>query len=189
MQLEIEKLIEQIKRGNLKAFKNLVEQNQKYAFQLAFRILCEEEEAKDVVQESFIKIWKNIENYNSKVKFKSWMYKIVTNSAIDRLRAIKKVNIVKIEDVSEKLEKMNYSGLEVQLDNQEAGNLIRKISDRLPEKQRIVFILRDLQGFESIEVENILGLDETSVKSNLYHARKAVKTQLIKILNYEGRLS
>ena len=189
MHQRIEIVIDQIKNGNRSAFKSLVEQNQVYAFRLAFRILCDEEEAKDVVQDSFIKIWKNIHDFNPKVKFQSWMYKIVTNSAIDRLRIIKRIKPVKIEDVVEELEKINNSGLETQLDNQEVGKMIQLISSELPEKQRIVFTLRDLQGLKSEEVEEILELDETSVKSNLYHARKTVKSKLVKIFKYEGKMS
>ncbi len=187
MSLELKDIIDKIKSGDKAAFKELVEQQQQYAFSLAFRILCNEEDARDTVQDSFIKIWRNIKSYNPKMKFTTWIYKIVTNSAIDRLRSAKRFSQVNLEDVSEILDKMNHQDLQVQLDNQEMGQLIHLIADELPEKQRMVFVLRDIQGVNSSEVVEILGQKETSVKSNLYHARKFIREKLEKIMDYERR--
>ncbi len=85
-------IIEKVKNGNKEAFGILVEKHQQYAFTLAFRIVCNEDDARDVVQDSFVKMWKNIKLYNSKNKFTTWMYSIVTNTAIDMLRSIRKRN-------------------------------------------------------------------------------------------------
>ena len=188
MQSELKKIINKVKKGDQRAFRLLVEQHQKYAYNLAFRLLCDEEEARDAVQDSFIKIWQKITDYKIELKFTTWMYKIVTNTAIDRLRSIKRLNLVQLEDVSEKLEKMNEQGFENQMDNKETGQLIRLISEGLPQKQRLVFVLRDIQGLGSAEVENILSLPETSIKSNLYHARKMIREKLTKIMAYERRV-
>jgi len=103
MQFEIEKIIKEIKDGKQDAFRKLVEEYQQYAFNLAFRILCDEEEARDTVQDSFIKIWRKINEYDTNIKFTTWMYKIVTNTAIDRIRSIKRQKSVNIDEVSEKL--------------------------------------------------------------------------------------
>ena len=189
MQLEIEKTILQIQIGDNKAFKTLVEEYQQYAFKLAFRIVCNEDDAMDVVQESFIKIWKKINMYKPEIKFTTWMYKIVSNTAIDKLRLIKRNDHLSIEDVSLLLDRMSGENPDIQFDNLETGQLIRTISESLPEKQKLVFILRDLQGMNSNEVERILDMNETSVKSNLYFARKGIREKLNKLLSYERRLS
>jgi RNA polymerase sigma-70 factor (ECF subfamily) len=161
--------------------------HQQYAFNLAFRIILNEDDAKDIVQESFIKIWKNLNIYDLKVKFTTWMYKIVTNTAIDRIRKMKKVGIVSLENLQEKVDDIIYSNPEASLTNKQLVQMISFLGDKLPEKQRLVFLLRDMQGLESAEVEHILELSETSVKSNLYHARRSIRQKLIKILNYERR--
>jgi RNA polymerase sigma-70 factor (ECF subfamily) len=189
MRLDTGDIIKQAMKGSQQAFRQLVEKYQPYAFKLAFRILADDEEARDAVQESFIKIWKNLSNYDPKMKFSTWMYKIVTNSAIDRLRSIKRMNLVNIDDISEKLEKISNPGTEEYLDNKETGQLIRIVCEELPEKQRLIFILRDLHGMESQEVESILDLPDTSVKSNLYLARKAIRERLSRLLAYERRTS
>lgn len=189
MQWDTEKIILQIQKGDNNAFKILVEEYQQYAFKLAFRIVCNDEDAKDVVQESFIKIWKNMKTYKREIKFTTWMYKIITNTAIDKLRVIKRNNHVNIKDVSQLLDLMSNEHPDIQFDNLETGQLIRTISESLPEKQKLVFILRDLQGMGSKDVEEVLDMNETSVKSNLYFARKAVREKLNKLISYERRLS
>ncbi len=188
MQQDIVNIIEEVKSGNKMAFKHLVEEHQQYAFNVAFRVVCNEEDAKDVVQDCFIKIWKNINSFNAKLKFTTWMYKIVINSAIDKLRSGKRANMINIDNVSEKLCHLDLNGPDVQIENQEIGNIISLISDGLPEKQKLVFVLRDIQGFDSVEVQNILDMHETSVKSNLYNARQFVRKKLSKLLACERRL-
>lgn len=177
--------IKKIMSGDKNAFKRLVESYQQYAFSVAFRILCDEEEARDGVQEAFIKIWKNLHNYKASMPFKTWLSSIVTHTAIDRLRVISRQNQVSIHQVSEHLNGMSADSFLEKLENREAGRLIRAISARLPEKQRLIFILRDIQGMSSSEVQFVLNLPESAVKSNLYYARNTVRKQLQQILAYE----
>ena len=185
MQIVPENIIDKARNGDKKAFGKLVMQYQQYAFNLAFRIVNNEDDARDIVQDSFIKIWKNMKLYNPNIKFATWMYKIVSNTAIDHLRSNKKMEKVSLDDFHEKLEQNNYHSPETVLNNKETGHLISSFADTLSEKQKLVFVLRDLQGLNSSEVEDILDLPETSVKSNLYHARKAIREKLHKILSYE----
>ena len=185
MQNEPENIFNKARNGDKEAFGNLVKKHQQYAFNLAFRLSCNEDDARDIVQDSFIKIWKNIKHYNPKMKFTTWMFKIVSNTAIDHLRSSKKMNKVNIDDFHDKLEQNNVHTPETLLNNKETGHLISSFADTLSEKQKLVFVLRDLQGLNSSEVEDILDLPETSVKSNLYHARKAIREKLHKILSYE----
>ncbi|MBU2650641.1 MAG: RNA polymerase sigma factor [Bacteroidetes bacterium] len=187
MQIVTRDIINEIKNGSQEAFRKLVEEQRQYAYNLAFRILCDEEEAKDSVQESFIKIWRKIGEYDTRMKLTTWMYRIVTNTAIDRFRSIRRANTMKIDDLGDKLQQMQEDSMELILDNKELGQIIRLLADKLPEKQRLVFAMRDLQEMSSEEVEAILEIDETQVKSNLYHARKAVKEKLNYILNGERK--
>lgn len=187
MQQDIVNIIEEVKSGNKTAFKHLVEEYQQYAFNVAFRVVCNEEDAKDVVQESFIKIWKKVNSFDVKLKFTTWMYKIVTNSAIDKLRSSTRTNTINIDKVSENLCRLDTHGPDVQIENRELGNMIKFISEELPEKQKLVFVMRDIQGFDSVEVEKILEMHHTSVKSNLYNARQLVRKKLSKLLAYERR--
>lgn len=92
MQDDLSQVIGKIKNGDHAAFRWLVENYQKPAFSLAFRIICNEDDARDSVQESFIKIWKKIDPYRDGSSFITWMFKIVSNGAIDKLSAQKKTS-------------------------------------------------------------------------------------------------
>ncbi len=176
-------LIIKAKDGDKKAFSVLVTRYQKYAFNLAFRFTCNEDDAKDIVQDSFIKIWNNINSFNSKNKFSTWMYKIITNTAIDQKRGSKQTD-VGIEDINEKLIKF-YEDPETQYTNEELAKLINESTKILSEKQRVIFVLKDLQGLTTDEVCQIMNQTAETVKSNLYHARKSVRNYLNQILNFE----
>jgi len=188
MRKELEIIISSARNGDKKAMGLLVQQYQQYAFNLAFRLVCNEDDARDVVQDSFIKMWRNMKQFNPEIKFTTWMYKIVTNTAIDLLRSTKKMNLVSIDDFQEKFVSASADNPEIQLNNKETGQMIRSISNTLSEKQKLVFVLKDLQGLSSSEVGDVLDLSTNSIKSNLYHARKVIKEKMQKILSYEGRV-
>lgn len=187
--MDIKRIIRKIQKGDQSAFKQLVEHFQEYAFKLAFRIVCNEDDARDVVQDSFIKVWRTIKNYDVSVKFTTWLYKIVTNSAIDQYRKNTKRRTVSIDSVAYTPFDIDSDKTQQNLDNIEIAKLIAQLSDGLPDKQRVVFILRDIQGLDSQEVQEILELSETVVKSNLYHARKSLKGKLSKLMVLERRLA
>lgn len=183
--MDLKKIIQQIKKGNQEAFQQLVEYYQTYAFRLAFKIVCNEEDAKDIVQDSFIKIWKNIKQYKQSVKFSTWLYKIVTNTAIDLYRSKERKPTVPINEILVFTDRLENDNPENKLINRELGALFQRLADDLSEKQRLVFILRDLQGNSSKEVQDILEMSEDAVKSNLYLARRSISEKLITLKVYE----
>lgn len=187
MQQVFDDILEEAKAGNKVAFKHLVEEHQQFAFNVAFRVMCNQEDAKDVVQESFIKVWKNISKFNVKMKFTTWMYKIIVNTAIDKRRSSKRTHTISIDHISEHSIQLERLHADEQLENKELGQIIASISDGLPTKQRLVFVLRDIQGLNSREVGKALDMAETSVKSNLYNARQFVKKRLSKLITNERR--
>lgn len=187
MQQTLHEIIRAVKNGDKEAFRKLVEEFRHGAFRLAFRMLGDEEDARDVVQESFIKMWQKINSYKETEKFTGWMYRIVSNTAIDRMRAVKRHPRVSIDDIQGRLVLLTDDSDHRRLENKEAGELIRMMTEDLPEKQRIIFSLRELEGLSSEEVEAVTGFSEDIVKSNLYHARKAIRERLEAIFNYERR--
>jgi RNA polymerase sigma-70 factor (ECF subfamily) len=181
----LQKIIQQIQKGDKDAFRKLVEKYQQTAFRLAFRMLGDEDEARDVVQDSFIRIWEKFNTYNEKEKFTSWMYRIVSNRAIDSLRAISRRPVISLEKLIPESLETGESGIDILMENREVGELIRSITNGLPEKQQLVFSLRDLQGLSTKEVQDISGMTETVIKSNLYHARKTIREKLTAIMKFE----
>jgi len=185
MPYNIQEIIRCVRSGDLSAFRKLVTMYQQPAYRLAFRILGNEEEAKDAVQESFIKIWRKIGSFDPSREFIPWMYRIIVNTSNDRLRTIHRHTMIPLDQVSQKLEAFLQNHSKTAADNHELAIIIKGLTGMLPEKQRLVFILRDIEGMTSKEVELITELTETSVKSNLYYARKSVRERLLRILEKE----
>jgi RNA polymerase sigma-70 factor, ECF subfamily len=172
-------ILSRSKTKDLAAFQKLVEYYQTYAFTLAFRLICNEDDAKDIVQESFIRIWKHIADYDFSIKFSTWLYKIVTNLCFDHLKSKKRRNSISIDVV--KNASLNFlfdKDLEENLVNQNLVKVIESIANGLNEKQRIVFILRDLQELEMDEIAEIMNMSAGQIKSNLYYARQNIRLQL-----------
>ncbi len=161
------------KAGNAIAFRQLVETYQSYLYSVAFRYLGGRCEAEDAVQETFVKTWKNLHKYRSETKFSTWVYKILINHCLD----VKKQRAFRTQQNSlsiDTIESMaaSSSPLTVLTQAEVSQTIVRAASVALAGKQKMVFVLRDLEGFEPTEVCQILGMDENQLKSNLYHARK-----------------
>lgn len=175
---ELLKLIREAQKGDLNAFETVLKNYQYYAYTVAFRVLTNDDDAKDVVQECFIRIWKNLGGYNAKVKFTTWMYKIVINLCYDKLRR-RKTEYERNEVLDEQFIGSDDNPEQL-LANKEQAEIIKHISDGLPEKQRMVFVLRDLEELTTDEVSQIMEMSVESVKANLSIARKTIRAKLIK---------
>ncbi len=179
---EINSIIAKCKEGNQHAFAILCEHYYSYAFRLSFRMLANEEDAKDTAQEAFIKIWRHISKYDNRVKFTTWMYTITTNLCIDKIRKQKFLSNVSCDEA---LMKADLTNQEVHYDNKDLAEIIGCIARTLSTKQRVIFTLRDLEGLEMDEIEKITRQPSTHIKSNLYHARKTIREKLIKVYKVE----
>ncbi len=178
---EVNELIERSRNGDVRAFERIVRSYQRYGLAISFRIMCNQDDAKDIVQESFIRIWKNLKNYNSRSKFTTWMYKIIVNLCYDKLKSEKRNKKV-FEKMSEEifeLKSLSSSDLEREFSNRETAELIKYFSRELSEKQRIIFVLRDIEEFSINEVAGITGMSEASVKTNLFFARQSIRKKII----------
>ena len=167
---------------DLTAFEQLVRNYQPYAFSLAMKFLCDEAEASDVVQDSFLRVWQNIDRYDPKRKFTTWIYKIVVNLCVDRFRALKRSRSVFLSrDRDLVMENLpDERDWETMRSHEQLADIIRTLSGRLSPKQRIVFTLRDLQDLTVEEVVEITGLSTGSVKTNLHYARKSIRDVLVR---------
>jgi len=177
---ELTELIEKAGSGDLRAFERIVRTYQRYGLAVSFRILCDEDDAKDVVQESFIKIWKNLKSYDSKFKFTTWMYKIVVNLCYDKLKARKRTNAFsgkRFDEISS-AEIVSSADLEKEFTNRETALLIKYFSKGLSERQRIIFVLRDIEGLSIGETAAITGVSESAVKTNLFFARQNIRKKM-----------
>jgi len=177
------KLIQECRGGNLSNFRKLVELTSPFAFSLAFRMLGDEDLAKDVVQETLVTIWQKLKGIKSAEVYKIWIYKIVINKCYDQLRH-KKRNREYVADektwqiLSERFSQMPSS----QLENDETARIIGLLTDKLSPKQKTIFILSEIEEMTSDEITEVTGISKTVIKANLYHARKSISAMVKKYL-------
>jgi RNA polymerase sigma-70 factor, ECF subfamily len=178
-----ENILERCKNGDASAFREIVKKYQKYTYNLAFKILLNGDDAKDIVQESFIRVWRNIYLFNDQIKFTTWLYKITVNLCYDKIKSARRREKVITNHIDlEELQKRTERNCELKIINEQLAAIIGELSNELPEKQRMVFILRDLQELSIEEVSVILNISVGSVKTNLVYARRNIKEKLIKYL-------
>ena len=176
-------IITACKKGDKEAFRWVVHTYQRMIFSLALKMMADEEEAKDVVQETFIRAWLNIGEYDPQKPFATWLYMIGSRLCIDRLKSVKILRITPQDEQA--LHRFASSDDSQQtLENHEWISIVRLLADGLSTKQRLVFTLCQLEGQTSAEVEQITGMDAAQVKSNLYVARQTIRKRL-KELGYE----
>ena len=167
-----EMMIQKAKQGDTEAFRALVEKFQNFAFHVAYRFLHSETDAMDTVQESFIRVWQHLPRYNQNKRFSTWFYRIVVNSALDRIRKNTRRSEIPFERIPEIKADCDPESACIR---QEFIQKIRDTAETLPDKQRTVFTLRDLQEFSIREVAEILHCTQQTVKSHLYYARKKIR--------------
>jgi len=172
----------------MNAFREIVEKYQPFAYKIAFFLLYHKEDAKDVVQESFIRIWKHRKKINPNRNFSTWLYRIVTNLSIDLLRSRKRKNLIKTHlfDQCNMNSDSLHGFIDDQIANQDLIDLVKKMVHDLSPKQQMVFLLRDIEDLNIEEVAKITGYTIGSIKTNLYHARRTIREQLEKMINYIG---
>ncbi len=179
----LEKLIEDAQKGDVTAFEKIVKYHQSYAYAIAFRFFCDEDDAEDVVQESFIRIWNHLQDFDSRMKFTTWMYKIVVNLCYDKAKSNKRRMSVfaRLNDNFSQDDCIENIDIERDLTNKETTALIKHLADGLSDKQRMIFLLRDLQDLTIQEVVDITGMSESAIKTNLFYARQNIKKKLAKL--------
>jgi RNA polymerase sigma-70 factor, ECF subfamily len=181
-----QELVRLARKGDRKAFGDLVLKYQDKIYRLARRMTETDEDAEDVLQEAFVKAYRSLAHFRGASKFSTWLYRITVNLALMKLRK-KKLNAVSLD-----VPVMTEDG-EVQRDYKSGGldplaNLVeresREILDRaiadLPHSYRAVFVLRHIEGLSTGETARILKLSIPAVKSRLHRTRLELRAKLLR---------
>ncbi len=184
-------LIKKAQRGDGHAFSMLIENHERFVFNVVYRITGNAEDARDVSQEAFIKAFKNFQSYDESSAFSTWLYRIAVNTAIDFVRRRKKENNISFEDyiVDEKNQNSD-SGIEEKVISKEGVKNIISAVNMLDDEFKTVIVLRDMEGMDYKEISDITGLPLGTVKSRLSRGRGKLR-QMIEKFNLkpetEGR--
>ena len=176
-------LIEECKGGNFNNFRKLVELSSPFAYSVAFRMLGDDDQAKDVVQETLVTIWQKLKKIKTAEVYKIWMYRVVVNKCYDEMRRRKRNPEFVTDEQSWKLISNRISeGPSAALENNETSRIIRILTEKLSPRQKAVFVLSELEGMSNDEISGITGISKSAVKANLYHARKTISQRVEKYL-------
>lgn len=149
--------------------------------QAVYRILHDEEESRDVVQMAFLRLWENREKYDPRWSPNTWIYRIATNLAIDHLRA-RKSREKHQEPYRLHLSQTGGRGPDrsslATLQQREVAEIFERLAASLSEKQRLAFLLREVEGLSSAEVAEILDCQESTVRNHVFNARKVLQVRL-----------
>ncbi len=178
-------LIRKAIEGDESSFEALILSCKGKAYNLAYRYMKNEEDALDALQESFIKIYRNLATFNFRSKFDTWVYRVVANTCSDMLRKNKArpigSNIVSIygENSDENEYEIeiadNSDNPEISYEKKEESNYILQCLNKLPEQHREILILRDIRGFSYEEIAEIIDCSIGTVKSRISRARLKLK--------------
>ena len=172
-------LVRTIRGGDAEAFEQLVRRKTSKVFSLCYRIIGNAEDAKDISQLVFIKLWENLEKYDPAYAFDTWLYRIVTNVAIDFLRNKQsRENAVNSNLRLVKTSADPEQGVMVQ--RKEIENVFNAVSSVLSPKQKTIFVMREMDDLPSSQIAKILGCRESTVRNHLFNARKLMQQQLKK---------
>ena len=184
-------IIRSVLRGNVNDFEKLVTAYEKNVYNLALRMVGDPEDAADMTQETFIKAYRSLSSFRGDSKFSSWLYRIASNVCLDFLRSRSRHPQVSLSSSDEdgrtafELPDMSRNP-EEQLMKKLSMEAVRRGLEQLPEQQRQILVLRELGGLSYAELARILGLEEGTVKSRIFRARKRLCALLLRDGNISG---
>ncbi len=178
-------LVARLKAGDQAAYAQLVEEHAGRIYRLALRMMGNEADAEDVLQETFLNAFRSIDRFEERSSLSTWLYRIASNAALMRLRRKEPEQV----SVDEPLERDNGDLVprqffdfcclpEEDLLRDEAVAEMNRAVEELPPTLRSVFILRDIEGLSTEETANALGLSVSAVKSRLMRARLKLRERL-----------
>lgn len=138
-QEKIQELVSRSQQDDKRAFALLVSEFQPLVFRLAFRLLCDEEEARDITQETFVKVWLSLKTYNQENRLSTWLYKITCNTCYDRLRSLRHSPLDNESAFSDSVNIPSDDHIEISLSNKQLKELILRYTNELPPQQKLVF--------------------------------------------------
>ncbi len=176
--------VNQLVSGDRAAFAELVEKTSSRVYGLAMRMLNNEQDAEDALQETFIKAYKALPEFEGRSSVTTWLYRIAANEALMLLRKRKPLQqSVELDDDEEDVENLpevvDWRYLpEKEMMTAETRKMLQNEVNRLSEPLKMVFILRDVEGFSGKETAEILGIQENAVKTRLVRARLKLRDGL-----------
>ena len=186
-------LVRRAKQGDEAAFAGLVERHQGRVYQHASRLMGNAQDAEEVLQDTFLQVFRNLDRFEERSKFSTWVYRIATNEALMRLRRVGRRREVSLDDMpvaavehaSEGVQALARTAVDHVMDREIREALQAAVAE-LPEEYRVVFVLRDVDDLTNAEVAEILDLSIAAVKSRLHRARLFLRDRIAGVVGTRG---
>jgi RNA polymerase sigma-70 factor (ECF subfamily) len=190
---EDRELIQRAQRGDQAAFRRLVERHQRRAFAIAMGLVRDENDARELVQDAFLRVYKGLSSFQGGSSFFTWLYRIVTNLAIDLMRkpGRRDAELSDGQSIDEATEFPLISRIDGAdpmdvLRRQEIASRIQAALDALPPYHRGVILMREVDGMSYEEMAQAMGVSKGTIMSRLFHARQKLQRALADCYAEEG---
>lgn len=177
-------IIESVKRGNQSDYSIIINRYKNKAFSMLKRMLSNEMEAEEVLQDCFLKAYHGLNNFKMESKFSTWFYRIVYNTALTKLSGKKRKIENEMTSIDDHLD-LAYEENTDQFSNEETGMLINSLIEKLPAKYSSVITMFYLEEMSCEEIGEVMNLSVPNVKVILYRSRNALKDIILKMKNSE----
>jgi RNA polymerase sigma-70 factor (ECF subfamily) len=178
-------LVARAQAKDFAAFEELLDRYEDKVFRLAYRFVRNETEAQEILQDTFLSIWRKLGTFKGDAQFSSWLYRVAANAALMRLRAQRRHPEISTEELPvgflDNNGQLPAAGEnwarrpDDQLQSEELRDHIQQAVDALPELYRTVFLIRDVEGLSTEETAEVLGISVPTVKTRLHRARIALR--------------
>ena len=177
---EDQALVDRIRAGDRDAFEELVRRKRDRAFRLARRVVGQDEDARDVVQLAFLRVWRKVRGFRGGSEFDPWFHRIVVNLAIDFVRRESSRRRSQADWAGEQTQAGGSGAQELPtgLRLQEVSRIFDELAACLPPRQRAIFALREIEGMSTDDVAKLMGIRSSTVRNHLFQARTTLRRAL-----------
>jgi RNA polymerase sigma-70 factor (ECF subfamily) len=180
-------LIEKVRTGDYQAFEALVNRYEGKVYRLSMRMLRNQEDAEDALQETFLQVYRGLKSFEGRSTFSTWLFRLATNVCLMKIRhrETEPAKLLPLEEYIPQHEEAGHPQIQDWPDkpedlllNKESQEKMLEALEKLPADHRAVFVLRDIEGFSNSEAGEALGISVAAVKSRLHRARLALRGML-----------
>jgi RNA polymerase sigma-70 factor, ECF subfamily len=176
-------LVRRAQKGDQDAFAMLVDQHQNYVYNLAMRVLKDENEALDLTQETFVRAWTALPNFRGQSRFRTWLYRITTNLCYNCLPNLRRSLNELGDDVLEKMPETNFDNPAREFESEETRAHLHQAIDELEANYKLLIILRYQNELSYDEIASTLNLPLGTVKTGIYRAKEQLRKVLAQLEN------
>jgi len=174
-------LIQRAQKGNHDAFAALVEEHQHYVYNLALRVVKDENEALDLTQETFVRAWTALPHFKGQSQLRTWLYRIVTNLCYNRLPRLRRSLNDLGDDVMEDIPETNFNSPASEFESNETRQHLNKAIQNLDANYQLLITLRYQNELSYEEIASTLNLPLGTVKTGIFRAKEQLRKKLVQL--------